>query len=327
MMTFFDISRLLPFFTFNYTLRTGGRRRQHPRERGKLKRKQWREHGVGVSRVERRVAYLSRVFPWLSDLFRAYSDITRMSGKGGGARWDPPGPVEVLVGERVKRGFPLLRAEEVSIDAEALRELSVYVLTVLSRWSGIMSDLLDSALSGRIPFPEAAMRFLARDERYFERDLSLDEVRTESLFFVLARALNPQMRGLVRELRDHLEGVPWEEAFCPVCGFLPLVGFFPATARGNRTELNLVCSLCENFWVHPPRRCLLCGAGEEGDFLTFHGRGGFVRCCLSCNSYVKFITVESPPDEASFPLEDMATVTLDIRANNLGFSRRGVFRV
>jgi len=286
---------------------------------------------VDYQKVERRVKSLARRFPWLRELLRAYVEVSRVSDglNVKGVRWSPGLAEAELRKVRLENGFPLVSPEEIVVDMESLTKLSLHIMDVLASTSGIIAELGELVRLGVIDLPLCARHFLMRNERYFEEDLALSDAEIETLYFVLGRALKPQMEKIARSHSSCLKNLFWEKGYCPICGFPPLVGFVEKKDCPGRVPLKVVCALCGTSWDYPGEGCLYCGFGCGGrdELLYLEGRDAFARCCRNCRTYFKFIELDGPPEDVSFSLEDLATIMLDIRASNLGFARRGTFKI
>jgi FdhE protein len=107
---------------------------------------------------------------------------------------------------------------------------------------------------------------------------------------------------------------------CPVCGSLPIL----STIAGEEGRRMLICSLCRLEWKIPRFACPFCQTEkQEGHpYLFIEGdRGIRIDVCDACMKYIKTIDTRGL-GATIFPLlEDVATLHLDMLAQESGYQR------
>lgn len=109
-------------------------------------------------------------------------------------------------------------------------------------------------------------------------------------------------------------------AACPMCGAPPQVGHLVGV-EGGEGALFLDCSVCRCAWRHVRLRCTACGAA--GGLVNVQPEGaGHVRLdtCERCRGYLKVFDLRVD-GRAVPPVDDLATVGLDLWAREQGFSK------
>ena len=134
-------------------------------------------------------------------------------------------------------------------------------------------------------------------------------------------ALKPVMRAWGRQLAPLAEGVPWSRGVCFICGALPVFG----ELQGNSQALHLRCGLCGGDWEYSRLACMFCGTDDhrKRDYLFVENEHekAHIEACMECNTYIKVIPAFSPTPAAMLPVEDLATLHLDIIAAEKGYRR------
>lgn len=225
--------------------------------------------------------------------------------------------------ERLAAGVPLLRRALPSFDAAAAQGLMIRMARCLEQegvagalsvrealergWPGLPA-MLGSAVSGEEPFAEPPAHGGHR--------------KTDLLRTLAIHAMKPALRTWCRELSVHNEECRrWESGDCLVCGNPATLG----ELRGNAQSLYLRCGLCGADWPYPRMRCVFCGNGEAAGLGLLSFDPGIDRkravVCERCKGYHKVIVAYAPTPVELLPVEDLATLDLDLAARERGYAR------
>jgi FdhE protein len=122
----------------------------------------------------------------------------------------------------------------------------------------------------------------------------------------------------------------WTGAACPACGGPPQVSVI-AEESGEfmgGSPRSLVCGRCAGWWTFPRLKCIWCGEGDPRRLPSFvPDERKYVRVdgCETCSSYVKTFDLREAGGIELVPLvDDVATVSLDLWANDQGLARHMV---
>jgi hypothetical protein len=119
----------------------------------------------------------------------------------------------------------------------------------------------------------------------------------------------------------------WAGSACPACGGLAQVSVI-AEESGEfmgGSPRSLVCGRCAGWWNFPRAMCTWCGEGAPGKLPSFvpdERRAVRIDGCETCGTYVKTFDLREAGGPEIVPLvDDVATVSLDLWANDQGLAR------
>ena len=235
-------------------------------------------------------------------------------------------PAVAAAVEAVAGGAELRKAA----DRYPLLDLSAAVAPIaaeiLLAVAGIGTDLPDPLMAGGMALTEAP----AEDrERLVEAWLDDPAAPEPVLGFWIRVAGGAVLEGgraaITTPTRDE-----WTGAACPACGGPPQVSVI-AEESGEfmgGSPRSLVCSRCAGWWTFPRVKCTWCGEGDPRrlpSFVPDERKVVRIDGCESCSSYVKTFDLREAGAIEMVPLvDDVATVSLDLWANDQGLARHMV---
>jgi FdhE protein len=144
------------------------------------------------------------------------------------------------------------------------------------------------------------------------------------LGFWLRVAAGPVIEG---GARDVVVPAEWKGSACAVCGGQPQASVI-AEESGEfmaGSPRSLVCGRCASWWSFPRATCVGCGEEDPRSmesFLVEEQRWARVDTCATCRGYIKTFDLREPGAVDVIPLvDDIVTLTLDVWAQQRGFSR------
>lgn len=142
-----------------------------------------------------------------------------------------------------------------------------------------------------------------------------------ALDFVATSALAPSLALAAEQLAKLLpKNMPYERGHCPLCGSQPYISLL----RGSEGRRNAVCSFCAHEYRTRRIACAYCDEGDQERLRLFRVEAYpavRVDVCDTCKTYIKTLDYREQ-DGSSIPsLDDLATVALDIMAQQQGYSR------
>lgn len=208
-------------------------------------------------------------------------------------------------------------------------------------WTLILRTLIDSlAAAPDLPPPLAAALAGLRDQLAADRTDDLastleallarpDEAPPGDLAAAPLLAATLQVLWARQAQRLSVDDfvIASESPLCPVCGAHPVASVLRPNASGNAVRY-AVCGLCASEWHVTRIKCVPCQSTEG---ISYHGLEGpdgarhpavQVETCERCHASLKIVS--QAKDVAVDPFaDDLATLTLDLLADEAGYHRAG----
>jgi FdhE protein len=235
-------------------------------------------------------------------------------------------PREALASdEALFAGSPLLLRQDFPFDMDQALALIPQLLDLLAASgtdAATAAEALRAALADGSLDARAALSALPKgDEAIFARWRKELPGSPRALDFVITTALAPSLAAAAEKLATHLpQNLPHEHGHCPLCGSLPYVSLL-RDKEGRRFG---VCSFCGH--EHRLRRiaCAYCDESDQKKLKLFRVAeypSVRVDVCETCNMYIKTLDYRELDRGYLPPLDDMASVALDILAQQQGYKR------
>jgi FdhE protein len=281
-----------------------------------------------LQRLDRRVAVLRAQHPELEAALTLQRDVIR-------TQLDSPRPPDVSafplpgprLAARIADGVPLLHDQPVFLDLHFAADLFSRLLNTLAERDP------DAATAGVDAIMRAATSGMLDPENLFGEAFvqhadHLGQIAvgaglsTDLLAATATLAVAPLLRAYAERLLPLIDPIhEWARGYCPICGAWPLL----AEVRAVDQPRWLRCGLCGSGWrdQHRPT-CAYCGCADERSLgtLTLEGEPRFhASLCLRCKGYLKVGTTLEPPPAELLAIDDVASLQLDLAANERGYLR------
>jgi FdhE protein len=225
---------------------------------------------------------------------------------------------------KLSAGDPLLRGERPDLDGKALARRWQRIVAAVKPYRADAAPALAAAAdAGKLDVHELALLVLAGGvQGVHERAeaIGLDVPLTASVLWL---TLFPVLAAIRTGVEPLLQGTPWQQGYCPVCGCFPRLGEF----RGLEQVRWLRCGLCAGQWELSRLRCPYCGSRDHRHlgYLHVEGEEGHFRAatCDQCGCYTKMVSALTPLSPPQVLVTDLATVHLDLLAADRGFRPPG----
>lgn len=227
-----------------------------------------------------------------------------------------------ILSAKIRENFPLINISQFVLDTEASTILLCKICQIAEETKGYMvggARAIREAIESQILDSNRLFSsLLEEDDIFFESVAAELEIEKKMLAFVAYSSIIPSISLCVHQLSGYLDqNRPWEKGYCPICGSPPVLSML---ADGG--ERFLFCSFCWHQW---PARRVYCPFCESRDAKTLHyffteqEKDYRVDLCDNCHKYIK--TVDARKTERFFypPLEQIATLHLDIKARDMGY--------
>ncbi len=227
-----------------------------------------------------------------------------------------------MLAVKKKEKFPLIDVSEFKVDASAAIALLQRICRIVEAANKDMADsarIIRKAVASETLDPQSLFSGLLKtDDAYFNKlgqDLGIDK---KTLAFVAYISIKPSVVHCAEQLASYLDSDhPWDKGICPLCGSAP--GFSLFEDEGQRV---LFCGFCWHRWTAQRIYCPFC---ENKDSSTLHyyfseeEKNYRIDSCDSCKTYLKAIDQRNTDRLIYPPLEFVATLHLDIKAQEMGF--------
>jgi len=269
--------------------------------------------------VRQAAAELQAVRPMYRDLVGFYRDIFAAQEDARlRVRFEPFALPSDRVRMKLKDGFSLIQVPEMRFDADTTAELLKELCRIaVERQSGLAGAanifLVHSAELAPL-FPS----FLREDASRVKQAAAAMGVDPKALSFFLYHSLRPSLCRCEHELSGYLADAPaWERGYCSVCGSPPALAWLEGD--GQRF---LYCSFCWHKWPVPRALCPFCGSRDPQVLSYIYSedeRDYRLDVCNACRRYVKTVDTRNLARGCYPPLEQIASLHLDIKAAEAGF--------
>ena len=269
--------------------------------------------------VRQAAAELKAVRPAYQDLVDFYGDIfAAQEDVRLRVRIEPFTLPSDQVRIKLKDGFPLVQVAEMRFDAEASAALLQELCRIaVDRRSGLAESAKLLLKHSAVIFPLFSS-FLHEDASPVTQAATVMGVDSEALSFFLYHSLRPSLCRCEHELSGYLADAPaWEKGYCPICGSLPALGWLEADGRRV-----LFCSFCWHSWALNRVVCPFCGTHNPQQLSYLHAdeeREYRLDLCDACRKYIKTVDSRNLVRRAYPPLEQIASLHLDIKAAEAGY--------
>lgn len=240
----------------------------------------------------------------------------------------PPVPAVALdaahAAAKLQAGVPLLRGEQLGLDAAWLRERYQHLCQSLldlpkSGNDGALARSAVQALQqavkrGTLDIHSAAIDILTGDPYAIAVRAERLDLNPELAATLVRWTLLPVLEHVAKQLEPLRQNQIWEKGYCPCCGSWPLLG----ERRGLERTLFLRCGLCASSWQVDNIFCPFCNSRTHFDigYLYDEAQEPNQRAvtCERCHSYYKSVTTLAAIPTPQLFVTDLETLHLDLIA-------------
>jgi formate dehydrogenase accessory protein FdhE len=146
----------------------------------------------------------------------------------------------------------------------------------------------------------------------------------ELLRMLAQNSLKPALRAWMQGLKNSIDVDNWQRGQCPYCGSPPVF----AEIQGKEGARRLRCAMCGADWPYPRLQCAFCATQDYKHlgYISIEGEEDKYRLqtCEKCRGYLKVVVTFDPTPVDQLAIEDLATLHLDLIANEREFTRVAV---
>ncbi len=231
-------------------------------------------------------------------------------------------PVEPkLIAAKMAGGLPLVDFSSVISDLTEPKEYFLALLEIAEkRAPGETDEMARKIRDGEIRFSDLIYESFNPP---LEEDAAIDADEGEENSFDLVElfieeSLRPALEKVVERCGDAVRKSEWSEGYCPICGREPKIG----EIRDDEGGRYLFCNQCGFEWHYRRIKCPFCGNEEQQTlaYFTIEEDDRYrVDVCNQCKRYIKIVDFRDRKERADMDVEDIATLHLDMLANDEGY--------
>jgi FdhE protein len=232
-------------------------------------------------------------------------------------------PVEErLIAAKMAGGLPLVDFSSVAYDLTEPKDYFLALLEIAEKRSpGETQEMARKIRGNEISFND--LIYESFNPLPVEDNAAADEEEGEENSYDLVElfieeSLRPALEKVVQAYGDVVRKSEWSEGYCPVCGREPKIG----EIRDDEGTRYLYCNQCGFEWDYRRIKCPFCGNEEQQTlaYFTIEEDSRYrVDVCNECKRYIKIVDFRDTKEKANMDVEDIATLHLDMLANDEGY--------
>jgi len=232
--------------------------------------------------------------------------------------------------ENLQKGAPLISWSDIPVDGSILKDLFYDICKIMKTQENADKNAIEKIIkaetSGDLKLDIIMKKLFSLDSQFFTSFSKDHTISQDLLLFCTVHLAKPFFETAALKFRDKVDDMKWLRNYCPVCG---------ASAQISRLEKDegqrmLYCSLCSTQWRYMRIKCAFCCNEEQKSmkFLEVEGSPYRIDLCDQCGRYLKTRDdrkVVGKLREIIAPIEDLATMYLDMKAEEEGYERSWFF--
>jgi FdhE protein len=219
---------------------------------------------------------------------------------------------------------PLLEGASLSVDARRARKLVRELIHTADEAREEGSRASPSLRGRRLDAVGLLHAAIVRDHTGVDRIASRAGLDAQTLEVIAQLAVMPLLHACAERWREHIPSA-WTHGYCPICAAWPAL----AELRGLDRSRRLRCGRCASDWPLPVLQCAYCGETNHDQLGTLIPEGESqtrrLEVCYTCKGYLKAFTTLRPMAFRTIAMTDLASVELDLIAQEREYSRPSQF--
>ncbi len=279
---------------------------------------------ITIEQIERAARKLAELRPAYAAILAFYASVfTAQEKSKAHIELEPIRLPPETVATRQREGLPLVDASAFRFDVAAatgLMEEICRLIAIHETQIRSASDQIAGALERGDLGPQRLFKgLLEGDDAYLHATAGRIGADRKALAFIAHLSLQPSIESGAVQLATHLDtDAVLQRGRCPVCGSAPGIALI-----GNEGQRTLCCSYCRHQWRAPRVFCGLCGnrkAEQLHYFFAEEEKELRVDVCDHCRQYIKSVDTRELSRPVFPPLEQVASLHLDMHAAEKGYS-------
>jgi FdhE protein len=215
---------------------------------------------------------------------------------------------------------PLLEGASVRVDGRRVRKLMrdlIHTAASTRDDESISTTRLNGRRLDAVALLQAA---IVRGDETVARTALRVGMEPQALGVIAQLAAIPLLHACAQGWRERIPSA-WTQGYCPICGAWPAL----AELRGLDRSRRLRCGRCASDWPVPVLQCAYCGENNHDQLGTLtledEPQTRRVEVCYTCKGYLKAFTTLRPMTLRAVAMTDLASVDLDLIAQERDYSR------
>ncbi|UCD81175.1 MAG: formate dehydrogenase accessory protein FdhE [Desulfobacterales bacterium] len=236
-------------------------------------------------------------------------------------RIEPIRIAEDIRSVKAREKFPLIEVKDFAYDRNEAAKLLVLICRFAKEANPKLAEsakVLLAAVESGLESGKLFSGLLGSDEALFENISAELVIEKKVLGFITYNSLKPSLCACADQLSVYLnKNEPWLAGYCPICGSAPILSILK-----DEGERSLICSFCWHQWSVKRVYCPFCNNSDNKDLrylFSEENKSLRVDLCDNCNKYIKTIDTRRAERLIYPPLEQIASLHLDIKAQEEGF--------
>ncbi len=271
--------------------------------------------------VEKIVAHLSASRPAYASILNFYGPVFTAQVKA--AAHTRPAAIELdesITEMKLKEGFALIVPVAFTVDCQAAGKLLAEICAIAEKagekLAGAGKALALAMEEGTSM--EDLFRDVLDDKGRIHALAEKRDVSPDMLSLLLYLAVKPSLEAGARQLSIRLASLGKNRDSCPICGSAPIIG--ELDAEGNQWTY---CGLCWHRWPVKRLACPFCDNRDDASLEYVYSEDEpeyRINLCGGCRRYLKVVDTRKMERGFYPPLEQVASLHLDMMAAEKGFS-------
>ena len=236
---------------------------------------------------------------------------------------DPIQISEEMLSIKADEKFPLINLSEFAIDAKASKLLLIKICGITKASSGDMASsaraILKAIDAEEFDLDSLFSGLIEENDSVFEKTAKKHDIKKGDLAFIVYNSIKPSLSMCAQQLSTYLnKDQPWTKGYCPICGSPVGLSMF----EGEGGERFLLCGFCGHKWSSRRLYCPFCDNTDSKalNYLYSEEEKEYrVDLCDKCKKYIKTIDIRKTERIIYPPLEQVATLHLDIKAKEMKY--------
>jgi FdhE protein len=235
---------------------------------------------------------------------------------------EPVFPVDdALIEMKMEGGLPLIDLSFGKFDLTMPKRYFLALLEIAERRApGQTAEIKRKLNDGSLDFETMILDslFAPEDEETEEAEETGDDDTLDLIDLFLEESLRPALEKVTEKYGERISRAEWSEGYCPICGREPKIG----ELKEDEGHRYLFCHQCGFEWSFRRIKCPFCGNEEQQSlaYFTIEDEEKYrVDVCNECRRYIKIVDFRESQQEANLDVEDIATLHLDMLANDEGY--------